>query len=575
MNSVYFYSTIISVISIYILGNLSRVLRNIFVLIFFSFSFLYFSSIDNSIFVLKLFGFESLNLTFSKTSFSLPFLLVNHILFFFFFLREMFRNFRESENSYFMNISLVFVLLNLIFVSSDFITIYIFFELLFFLLVIMITININDYKNSENILLVNLFGTFILLAVIVVITSSKKLPNYPPIFYIILYISVALRTLVLPLSIFLKKELVRSDHSFIGIFILSVFLSGFFVMIFLFKNFLFTQYHLPALSKFFIYIFFLITLPIFSFDFLISNDTKRTIFSFAGLIFVTNLLIYLYYADFSLKYLMNSLFYFIPLSFIFIYFDYIEEEFKTSNFNFLGNLFKIKPVSSTVIFLSLISLSFLYPTSGYLLLKDSFFDSAYNPFPIFIVYLIYFVFYSLFFIKIFYLLFIQKNTTRENKITKESELILSFLSVPFLVLFLFSGILLYAYGTSPLLFLIIFFLLTFIFVLIVLILNDQNWKYSFLSTKNSEEYFFVQNRKITMIGDLLNSKFDISLSETFLEKIVEKTDVNKIFYFLKNFIDNFSLTLFKLYQRSFTASFFILLLFLILFFTYLFYRGFL
>ncbi len=575
MNSVYFHSSIISVISVYILGNLNRVLRNVFLLIFFSFSFLYFISIGSGSLVLKLFGFESLNLVFSKTSFSLPFLLVNHIIFFFFFLREMFRSPRESENSYFMNICILFILLNIIFVSSDFITIYIFFELLFFFLVIMITININDYKNSENILLVNLFGTLILLSVIVVITSSKTFINYPPIFYIILYISVALRTLVLPLSIFFKKELVKSDHSFIGIFTVSIFLSGFFVMSFLFKSFLTSQHYLPILSKFFIYLFFLMTLPIFSFDFLISKDIKRMIFSFSGSIFVTNLLIYLYYEDFSSKYLINSLFYFVPLSFIFIFFDYIEEEFKTSNFDFLGNLFYIKPVSSTVIFLSLISLSFIYPTSGYLLLKERFFDSSYNPFPIFIVYLIYFLFYSILFFKLFYLLFIQKNITREKKITKDSELFLSFLTFPFLVLFSFAVIFSYLFSSSSILFYIIFSFVTLIVILIVLVLNDKDRKTFFIHTKNSEEYFFVQNRKTTIIGDLVNLKFDISLSERFLEKMVEKTDLNKIFYFLKNFIDDLSLTLFKLYQRSFTASFFILLLFLISFFLYLFYRGFL
>ncbi|MEO0233751.1 MAG: hypothetical protein ABIN39_05515 [candidate division WOR-3 bacterium] len=572
MNSIYFYSTIISIICVYILGNLNRVLRNVFVSVFLVFSFLYFYSIDSTKLTINFFGFESLNLNFSKTDFSYSFLILNHILFFFFILRELFRSPRESENSYFMNICFIFALLNIIFVSNDFITIYIFFEILFFILVITLTINLNDYKSSENILLVNLFGSLLLLSVIVVITSNKSFSNYPSFFYIVLYISVALRTLVLPLSTFFKKELTKSDFNFIGIFTMSIFLSGFFIMGFLYNNFLISQHILPNISKFFIYLFFLLTLFVFSIESLISNDLKLSMFNFSGAIFVTNLLIFLYYSDFSFGYLINVILYFIPLTFIFVFFDYIEDKFKTSNFNFLFNLFYLKPISSFVIILSLLSLSFLYPTMGFYLFREPLFNLSYNSFPIFFVFLIYLLFYISLTLKLLYLLFIQKSNISETKTIKSSEFLISVLTIPFLIPILCYGILKYVNGYSSFISHLIFGILGAIILLLLLKLKDDGYNPVILPTSNSEEYFYIHGRKNSIIGDLLNFNFDLSPNQKVLQSFLEKTDLNKIFYSIKVFLEDFSLTILKLYQRSFSATIFILLIFFI-FLLIIFYRG--
>ncbi|MEJ5306894.1 MAG: hypothetical protein WHT27_01160 [candidate division WOR-3 bacterium] len=570
MNSVYFYSSIISIISVYILGNLNKVLRNVFVSVFFVFSFLYFYSIDSTKLTINFFGFESLNLNFSKTDLSYSFLILNHILFFFFLLREIFRAPRESENSYFMNICFIFALLNLIFVSNDFITLYIFFEILFFIMVITLTINLNDYKSSENILLINLFGSLLLLSVIVVITSSKTFLNCPSFFYIVLYISVALRTLVLPLSTFFKKELMKSDFNFMGIFTMSIFLSGFFIMSFLYNSFLINQHFLPDLSKFFIYLFFLITLFIFSIESLISNDLKLSIFNFSGAIFVTNLLIFLYYSNFSFGYLINVIFYFIPLTFIFIFFDYIEDKFKTSNFNFLFNLFYLKPISSFIIILSFLSLSFLYPTVGFFLFKEPLFTLSYNSFPIFFVFLIYFLFYLTFILKLFYILFIQKSNISETKTIKDSEFLISVLTIPFLVPILFFGILKYIIGFSSYISYLMIVILSAIIFLILLKMKENGFNLAIFTTENSKEYFYIQGRKSSMIGDLLN--FDLTTNQKNLQKFLEQTDLNRIFHSIKIFLEDFSLTILKLYQRSFSATIFILLIFFIFLFIIL-YRG--
>lgn len=572
MNSIYFYSSIISILSVYILGNLNKVLRNVFVSVFFVFSFLYFYSIDSTPLNISFFGFESLVLNFSKTDLSFSFLIVNHILFFFFILRELFRAPRESENSYFMNICFIFALMNIIFVSSDFITIYIFFEILFFVLVITLTINLNDYKSSENILLINLFGSLLLLSVIVVITSGRSFLNYPSFFYIVLYISVALRTLVLPLSTFFKKEMIKSDFNFIGIFAMSIFLSGFFIMSFLYNNFLITQHILPNLSKFFIYLFFLITLLIFSIESLISNDLKLSIFNFSGAIFVTNLLIFLYYSDFSFTYLINVIFYFIPLTFIFVFFDYVEDKFKTSNFRFLFNIFHLKPISSFIIILSLLSLSFLYPTVGFFLFKEPLFNISYNSFPIFFVFLVYFLFYFTFTLKIFYILFIQRSMIFENKTIKGSEFFISVLTIPFLIPILSYGMFKYIIDFNSFVFYLVFGILSVIVFLILLKLKDDRDNPLLFPTFNYEEYLYAPGRKSSTIGDLLNFTFDLSSNQKSLQNFLEKTDLNKIFYSLKIFLEDFSLTILKLYQRSFSATIFILFVFFVILFI-IFYRG--
>ncbi|MEO0288411.1 MAG: hypothetical protein ABIN00_02090 [candidate division WOR-3 bacterium] len=471
-----------------------------------------------------------------------------------------------------MNICFIFALLNIIFVSSDFITIYIFFEILFFLLVIILTINLNDYKSSENILLVNLSGSLLLLAVIVVITSNKSFLHYPSFFYIVLYISVALRTMVLPLSTFFKKELIKSDFNFIGIFTMSIFLSGFFIMSFLYNNFLISQHILPIISKFFIYLFFLLTLFIFSIESLISNDLKLSIFNFSGAIFVTNLLIFLYYSDFSFGYLMKVIFYFIPLTFIFVFFDYVEDKFKTSNFNFLFNLFYLKPISSSIIMLSLLSLSFLYPTMGFYLFKEPLFNLSYNSLPIFFVFLIYFLFYISFTLKLFYLLFVQKSNILESKTVEVSEFLISILTIPFLVPILCYGVLKYVNGYSSFTSYLIFGILSIMVLLILLKLKENGYNCIIFPTGNNEEYFYIHGRKSSTIGDLLNFNFDLFSNQRSLQNFLEKTDLNKIFYSIKIFLEDFSLTILKLYQRSFSATIFILLVFFFFLFI-IFYRG--
>lgn len=567
MGYIFFSSSIISLLLIYIAGNLHKVLRNFVCFSYYLFSFIYFLSIDSSILTLKLFGIESLDLLFQKTDFSLPFLVINHIIFFFIFLRETIRKPRESESSYYMNINLVFVLLNLIFVSSNLITVYIFYELFSLVLVIMITINLNELKNSETILFINLLGSFILLSIIVIITAKKIFLNYPSIFYIILYISVSLRSFILPISGFFKREISKADFNFLSIVTLSIFLSGFFIMLFLYKIFLSNETVLPLYSKFFLYLFLLLTFLHFSFESIIVNNLKRILLNLYGVLFSFNLLIFLYISNFTFSFLLNNLTFFIPITLLFIFFDFIEEDFGISEISFIGNLLKIKPVISIGIVSAFLSLTFLFPSFGFHLFKNVLFDLSFNSFPLFLPFILYQFFIFILILKIFYYLFLEKNQTSLVKKIDKKEILLSILYVPFIILLNFTEIFLFVYSVEPIIFFIIFFLSFIIFLLIFLKIDEKSFHID-LKTNNNSEYIFLQNRKSSSIGDRVNPDDFIFNGEKKIVNLSKKFDISTFFTFLKDILDNLSRTTLKLYQRSFTASLFIFFIFFIIFLFY-------
>ncbi len=567
MGYIFFSSSIVSLLLIYVAGNLHKVLRNFICFSYYLFSFIYFISIDSSTLTLKLFGTGSLNLLFQKNDFSLPFLIINHIIFFFIFLRETIRKPRESESSYYMNIVLVFILLNVIFVSSDLITVYIFYELLSLLLVIMITINLNELKNSETILYMNLIGSFILLSIIVIITSKKIFFNYPSLFYIILYISVSLRSFILPISVFFKREISKADFNFLSIVTLSIFLSGFFIMLFLYKIFLSNETVLPLYSKFFLYSFLILTFLYFSFESVMATNLKRILLNLYGVLFSFNLLIFLYISNFNFSFILNNLTFFIPVTLLFIFFDFIEEDFGISEIIFTGHLLKIKPVISIGIISAFLSLTFLFPSFGFHLFKDILFDLSFNSFPLFLVVILYQLFILILILKIFYYLFFEKNQTSIQKKIDKKEIFLLILYVPFIIALNFTEILLFVYSVEPVIFYIIFFLSFIIFLLIFSKINEKNFHID-LKTNNRQEYFFLQNRKSSFNGDRINPDNFIYNGEKKLVNLSEKFDIFTFFTFFRNILDDLSRTILKLYQRSFTASMFIFFIFFIIFIFY-------
>jgi len=220
MNEMFFFSMIMSILSLYVIGNVSRILRNIFIFIIFFFSSAYLLGGIGLSFDILPEHLSFLDLGFALSGRSLPLLLVNHIVFLIYILRDIGRERHESESSYFMNMFFLFFFSNMLFISKNIITAAVFFEIEVYFSLFLVATNINERKTMNDLLFVNSMMTVLLISSVVYYEAA------PGAAYALFITAIAGRLFMLPFNARFFDSLKKASINLLGYLMFVLFSSS-------------------------------------------------------------------------------------------------------------------------------------------------------------------------------------------------------------------------------------------------------------------------------------------------------------------------------------------------------------
>ncbi|MGE3063125.1 MAG: hypothetical protein AB7T10_05775 [bacterium] len=164
MNDIFIYSMILSILMTYIVGNVSKILRNIFILIIYFYSVVSIFSQGGINFDFKAMPFDIIDIGFRAGRHGILLSFLNHLIFLIYLIRDLFKEKHESESSYFMNMLFLFFFSNMLFFSKNIETSIIVFEIAVYFMLFLMATNLNDRKTMNDLVFVNsiLTAAFIL-----------------------------------------------------------------------------------------------------------------------------------------------------------------------------------------------------------------------------------------------------------------------------------------------------------------------------------------------------------------------------------------------------------------------------
>ncbi len=128
IDMLYFYAMIVSIVILYIIGDISRILRNLFAVFLMLYSFINLFFSQSRMLTIPIYNSMNLSLTFGYSDLGFFFSLINHIAFFIIIINAINNNRRKNDNGYVFLMFLIFYVTNLMFFAKDLLTFFIMWE---------------------------------------------------------------------------------------------------------------------------------------------------------------------------------------------------------------------------------------------------------------------------------------------------------------------------------------------------------------------------------------------------------------------------------------------------------------
>ena len=188
VNVLYFYAMIMSIVLIYIIGDISKILRNILAIFIFLYSLVSTVFVNEAGFTINVMKSMNLNMSFSYSGIGTFFVILNHIAFGVILINILNNTNKKRDNGFLFNIFIIFYLTTLLFMSSNLFTFFIMWEFIS----VLIYFNIGIFDKRENsglkyILMNALGGMSLLLAMAMIFnfTGTLNFERLSSIYYLI------------------------------------------------------------------------------------------------------------------------------------------------------------------------------------------------------------------------------------------------------------------------------------------------------------------------------------------------------------------------------------------------------
>ena len=188
VNVLYFYAMIMSIVLIYIIGDISKILRNILAIFIFLYSLISTVFVNEAGFTINVMKSMNLNMSFSYSGIGTFFVILNHIAFGVILINILNNTNKKRDNGFLFNMFLIFYLTTLLFMSSNLFTFFIMWEFIS----VLIYFNIGIFDKRENsglkyILMNALGGMSLLLAMAMIFnfTGTLNFERLSSIYYLI------------------------------------------------------------------------------------------------------------------------------------------------------------------------------------------------------------------------------------------------------------------------------------------------------------------------------------------------------------------------------------------------------
>ncbi|MDY6787990.1 MAG: proton-conducting transporter membrane subunit [candidate division WOR-3 bacterium] len=177
INTLYFYSMIVSIILIYMIGDISRILRNILAVSVYLYSlinlvFLY----NTSSMVIPVIHSMDLNIAFTFSSAGYFFMILNHIAFGFILFNAL-HNISKRDSGYILLIFLIFYSVNLLFFSANLFTFFILWEFISVMIFFAVSVTSAGEGTGLMYIAMNAGGSLLMLLAIAMLYSYTGTVN--------------------------------------------------------------------------------------------------------------------------------------------------------------------------------------------------------------------------------------------------------------------------------------------------------------------------------------------------------------------------------------------------------------
>ncbi len=578
MDAIFIYSMIFSIFAIYLIGNVSKVLRNLFLFIIFIYSGLFFLQNGGLKLEMSFFNWSAFTFGFSESENGIYLSILNHIIFSILIIKDISKPKHESESSYFMNMLFIFFLTNLILFAKNLLTAIVIYEILIYLILFTITSNVNERKVVNDLLFINCVLSSMFIIALILMEHSAY--GNRSIQYILFVLVMAGRLFMIPFNTRFFDSLKNMSILSLGYFLIILFLMNSTIHL-LIANFTIGTSSIILISIYIIFAFFMITSLIKA---LSSNSLKQMMF-FTLTLSVSFLSSYAFIMKADYMYEMPIIFrILIPISVLFTETDLIEERFLTTDLRKLSGIGYYIPHSPLMFLMSFVLLMDIPSIIGAFTnhLEMNYLISLK------ILYTIYMFFLSVILFKIFALLFFSSSayfgiTVMDyRKLSERLYLKLLLFVLLVLILFIYIGksiqeILIYDTLTGKIHFQMpakdicfIFMNLLALFVILINIylqrkfrkpLVPKNYEKAGEILYNESSFTHSFEKNINMNG--LNF---YGYNESKLNKMTKYSDFDNGVKFIIRTISNIGEFGIRLYQRSMSAVFLIIILFTVLIF---------
>lgn len=169
IDMLYFYAMMVSIVILYIIGDISRILRNLFAFFLIVYSFINLFIVQTSMLTISINKSMGLSLSFGYSDLSFFFSLINHIAFFIILINALNNNKKKNDNGYVFLMFLIFYATNLMFFAKDMFTFFIMWEAASVMVYFSTGMKSNSLRAGLKYLLINSAGSLSVLLSILLI----------------------------------------------------------------------------------------------------------------------------------------------------------------------------------------------------------------------------------------------------------------------------------------------------------------------------------------------------------------------------------------------------------------------
>jgi|GEM_PF-4311945 formate hydrogenlyase subunit 3/multisubunit Na+/H+ antiporter MnhD subunit len=358
MSGTFIFSMIFSILIVYFVGDISKILRNMLIMVIFAFSALFFLQVGGVAYDLNIFPSGIMSIGFSFRKFGKYMCLLNHAVFFIFMIKDMAKEKHESENSYFMNMLFLFFATNLLLFSKNIETAIVIYEITIYFILFLITTNINERKTVNDILFINSILSAIFIIALILL-KQKEGQNFATLSYVLLIIVMVGRLFMIPFNSRFVSELKKA-----GIILLGYFMFVLFAINISLSNLILS---LPlGISQTVINSSYLVFVPFMILSLLralAAEDIKQMMFFLFTLV-ISSLMAYEFRLNVgglnAIPLIFSSM---VAMTVLLVEIDFIEETFLTTDLKRLGGISRYLNHSPLIFIMAFIALIGLPPIS--------------------------------------------------------------------------------------------------------------------------------------------------------------------------------------------------------------------